>query len=96
RKCNVCNDLLCAPCFIESHARGRKKRHSWRTCLEEPLELTRCSECHRRVGDRRCDSCEADLCDSCQAFTHARTCHRAEEEGRKGSSTAGGGNSGKH
>lgn len=57
---------------FRSHARGKKKRHSWRTCLEEPLELPRCSECHRRVGDRRCESCEADLCDSCQAFTHAK------------------------
>ncbi|CAN0470354.1 unnamed protein product, partial [Ectocarpus sp. 8 AP-2014] len=46
--------------------------------------------------DRRCESCEADLCDSCQAFTHARTCPHAEEEGRKRSSTAGGDNSGKH
>lgn len=71
-----------------SHARGKKKRHSWRTCLEEPLELPRCSECHRRVGDRRCEGCEADLCDSCQAFTHARVRDNARTWFLRGSSCA--------
>ncbi|CAM9759100.1 unnamed protein product [Scytosiphon promiscuus] len=93
RKCNVCNDLLCLSCFTESHARGKKRRHSWQPCLEAPLELPRCRECRRRVGDKRCADCVADLCDSCQIFTHPRACDGAEE-GRQQSSTGLGGGSG--
>eukprot|EP00752_Nemacystus_decipiens_P001572 g1533.t1 len=81
RKCNTCNDLLCLACFNESHARGKKKRHSWQLCLEEPRELSRCHECRRRVGDQRCGDCDADLCDSCQAFRHTENCSHAEEDG---------------
>lgn len=54
-----------------SHARGKKKRHPWEAYLEEPPELPRCHECYRRVGDKRCGDCDADLCDSCQAFGHS-------------------------
>eukprot|EP00903_Cladosiphon_okamuranus_P016531 g15251.t1 len=94
RKCIPCNDLLCLPCFSESHARGKKKRHAWQACLEEPLQLPRCHECHRRVGDRRCGDCDADLCDSCHEFRHTETCSHAEEGGEKLSISKG--TAGKH
>lgn len=55
-----------------SHARGKKKRHSWKMILEEPLEHPRCEECSRRVGDRQCEGCNVHLCDSCAAFAHPK------------------------
>lgn len=57
-----------------SHARGKKKRHSWKMILEEPLEHPRCEVCSRRVGDRKCEGCNVDLCDSCATFTHPEVC----------------------
>ncbi|KDO32469.1 hypothetical protein SPRG_02946 [Saprolegnia parasitica CBS 223.65] len=63
--CFHCEDMYCASCYAQLHAKGKMATHVH-------FAIQGCSLCKFQVGTRHCHQCNADYCDNCMRYVHQK------------------------
>lgn len=66
KKCDQCGDPYCDACFESTHAKGRKREHTYSAVVQL------CVECETRPATRACAQCMDPYCDECYDYTHRK------------------------
>lgn len=66
KRCDQCGDPYCDACFATTHAKGRKREHTYSSVVQM------CVECEERAATRACAQCMDPYCDECYQYTHRK------------------------